>query len=115
MFDGAAGGEGAGLTIDVLSAWESKLAAELRMKTSKTDILETYQSMLASAASKELNPLQSTAFKVLTSAAVETLLALYPKDTSITAMIDEVTDVHFSVINDLFDNRFKERNEEENL
>jgi hypothetical protein len=71
--------------------------------------------MLASAASKELNPLQTTAFKVLTSAAVDTLLALYPKDTPITALIDEVTDVHFSIISELFDNPNNERSEDENL
>jgi hypothetical protein len=118
LFDGTMSSGVGRLTIDVLADWERRLDAsttELRTKKEKSEVLSTYQSMLASAASKELNPLQSTAFKVLASAAVDTLLALYPKDTSITSLIEEVTDVHFNIINELFDNRDKERSENDDL
>lgn len=106
------------LTSDALDQWEVRLnayAAKVRAATVKEEIMDAYKGMLSSISMKELDPLQITAFEVIANAAADTLLRSFPRDMPITSLIDELTDLHYGIITQVFGPKDSEAGEDEDL
>ena len=89
------------LTKDSVVQWEKKLdttVSEIRSLSDKETILRSYRAILSKAASSALDPVQLNTFEFLSNAFADTLLGLYPKNSPITELIDEVTDLHLDFI-----------------
>ncbi|KAJ1430959.1 hypothetical protein B484DRAFT_46359 [Ochromonadaceae sp. CCMP2298] len=97
----AAGGPGVILTMEALLFWEKQLAtvsAELGQLSSQPVLLKVYGSILATAAPMPLDPLQSTSFQLMTNVIMERLNSMLPKGEPVTALIDDITDIHLSFV-----------------
>ena len=90
-----------GLTAESLVAWERKVdavVAEIKQLTEKEVLLAIYALVLNKAGPLVLDPLQMATFQLISTAATDTLIKLYPVNTPITELIDEVTEIHLSFI-----------------
>jgi hypothetical protein len=89
------------LTAESLVAWERKVdavVAEIKQLTEKEVLLAIYALVLNKAGPLVLDPLQMATFQLISTAATDTLIKLYPVNTPITELIDEVTEIHLSFI-----------------
>eukprot|EP01038_Epipyxis_sp_PR26KG_P012590 gene12590-16883_t len=90
-----------GLTKETILLWERKLdsiSSELRQLTNKKILLSTYENIIKLAAPLELDPLQLATFEVISFSIADTLVKLIPKNQPVTELIDEITDIHLSYI-----------------
>ena len=81
--------------------WENKLkalASELQLFRNQDILLKMYSIILTKAATIQLDPLQLTTFHILINALSDVFIQIYPKNTAITSLIDEITEVHFNFI-----------------
>jgi hypothetical protein len=86
---------------EALYNWEQQLdqlASELRKIKDSKALLNIYESILRKSSIVVLDPLQITTFEVIANAVMDTLIGLFPKNTPITALIDEITDLHLNFI-----------------
>lgn len=89
------------LTPESLSSWESSLdeiAQEVKAIKEPKLLLKLYESVLQKAAPNLLDPLQITTFEIIANTVVDTLISLFPKNTPITALIEDLTDKHLEFI-----------------
>ena len=83
-----------------LTKWDEYVkscSAELRW-LGAAELLEAYQSLLTTASATLLDPLQKTTFSIITTSIMDALLNQHPKNTPITSLIDEITDLHLTFI-----------------
>lgn len=100
--------EGTSLLTSDLDKWGSltkEYADKVRGFLTKTETLEAYNNMLSTLATNVLDPLQITSFEIVTNAVVDSLIQSFPKDTPVTSLIEELTDLHHSIIADIFERK----------
>lgn len=93
------------VTSEFVDKWEVRLneyAAGIRENRDRSMLMQTYTGVLGSSSSRVLDPLQITAYRVIVDAIVDALIHLHPAGTPITAVIDEITEAHFGVIEQVF-------------
>lgn len=98
VFDAVSGSE---ISKENVLQWEKKLreiATEIKMLKNQKILLSTYSSILKRAAPIELDPLQLTTFQIISQAVVDALLVIFPSNTPVTDLIDQLTDVHLNFI-----------------
>ena len=84
-----------------LSSWESildELTQEIKSIKEPKALLSFYEYILQKVAPTLLDPLQISTFEVISNAVIDTLISLFPRNTPITALIDEITDLHLEFI-----------------
>ena len=84
-----------------LSSWESildELTQEIKSIKDPKALLSFYEYILQKVAPTLLDPLQISTFEVISNAVIDTLISLFPRNTPITALIDEITDLHLEFI-----------------
>jgi hypothetical protein len=84
-----------------IDLWETNLnslTSEIRQLRDKKMILAIYSTVLSIAAPKELDLLQFATFELISHAVVDSLLKLQVKGAAVTGLIDDITDVHLSYI-----------------
>ena len=89
------------LTPAALYQWEQQvdaLSAELTQLTNKDALLAVYASLLRQVAPTQLDPLQMATFQLLSNAIVDALVRLRLPGAPVTALIDEITDVHLDFV-----------------
>ena len=83
------------------SSWESildEITEEIKSIKEPKALLSFYESILQRVAPTLLDPLQISTFEVIANAIIDTLISLFPRNTPITALIDEITDLHLEFI-----------------
>lgn len=84
-----------------LNNWEKKLEeaiTDIKSITDKDILMNIYSSLLANLAPTELDPLIVSAFNSMTNIIADSLLKLHPKDSPITSLIDDITEIHLDYI-----------------
>ena len=91
------------LTPAALEAWEGgavEAASQLRQLSDSKALYAIYTNLLKAAAPKPLDPLQLATFEMLSGGIVDSLIRMFPKGVPVTGLIDEITDVHLSFVED---------------
>ena len=89
------------LTRESFFAWERQLetlVGELASLTNKDLLLSVYKSILEKASPLKLDPLQMAAFQLLANRIMDSLVSLRSPNSPVTALIDEVTDLHLNFV-----------------
>jgi hypothetical protein len=89
------------LTVNDLIEWETKLdtlVAEIRRVNNRDVLYDTYKRLLAKNAPISLDILQMSVFDRIASAVVDSLIRIHPKEAPITAVVDELTEIHLEYI-----------------
>ena len=84
-----------------ISNWETildEVTQEIKSIKEPKALLSFYESILQKVAPILLDPLQISTFEVIANAIIDTLISLFPRNTPITALIDEITDLHLEFI-----------------
>ena len=84
-----------------ISNWETildEVTQEIKSIKEPKALLNFYESILQKVAPILLDPLQISTFEVIANAIIDTLISLFPRNTPITALIDEITDLHLEFI-----------------
>jgi len=91
------------LTSECFSLWEKQVddvLGELTRFTRKDAVMSVYKSVLIKASAKALDPLQQATFEVFSNTLVDTLVKIHPEGAPITIVIDSLTNLHISFIDD---------------
>jgi hypothetical protein len=104
------------LSSESIRKWEvvvDSTIAHVRNITTTQELLSAYRTMLHKVAPLRLDPLQITSFEVISNAIADSLLQFFPKDTAITSLVEQITDVHNTIITEMFEHQSS--TEEDNL
>lgn len=89
------------LNIDAMKDWDERirsLSVELRRLPNKSILLQLYESVIAKFAALELDSLQINSYEMLTSAIINALFALLPRNAPMTDLIDDLTDANLAFV-----------------
>lgn len=91
------------LTSEMFNLWERQVddvISELTQFTRKDAVMSVYKSILTKASPIPLDPLQQATFEVFSNTLVDTLIKIHPEGAPITIVIDSLTNLHLSFIDD---------------
>jgi len=89
------------ITKESLFDWEAQLdelTNDIRKLQDTKALLHIYETILRKSAPIILDPLQITTFELIAGAVIDTLISLFPRNTPITALIDEITELHLEFV-----------------